>query len=47
MRKVISFTHMSLDGFVSGPNGEMEWIVYNDELAETAEERSHATDAAL
>ncbi len=47
MREVISFTHMSLDGFISGPNGEMEWIVYNDELAENAEELSHATDAAL
>lgn len=27
MRKVILFMHMSLDGFVAGPNGEMDWIV--------------------
>ena len=26
MRKVVSLMHMSLDGFVAGPNGEMNWI---------------------
>jgi dihydrofolate reductase len=26
MRKIISFMHISLDGFVTGPNGEMNWI---------------------
>jgi hypothetical protein len=26
MRKIISFMHISLDGFVAGPNGEMDWI---------------------
>ena len=26
MRKIISFMHMSLDGFVAGLNGEMDWI---------------------
>jgi dihydrofolate reductase len=26
MRKVKLFLHTSLDGFVAGPNGEMEWI---------------------
>ena len=26
MRKIISFMHLSLDGFVAGPNGEMDWI---------------------
>jgi len=26
MRKIISFMHISLDGFVAGPNGEMNWI---------------------
>jgi hypothetical protein len=24
MRKIISFMHISLDGFVAGPNGEMK-----------------------
>ena len=26
MKKKISFMHISLDGFVAGPNGEMNWI---------------------
>ena len=26
MRKIISFMHVSLDGFVTGPNGEVDWI---------------------
>ena len=26
MRKIISFMHISLDGFVAGPNGEMDWM---------------------
>ncbi len=31
MRKVIAFMHMSLDGFVSRPNGEMDWVTTKDE----------------
>jgi hypothetical protein len=26
MRKVILLMHVSLDGFVAGPNGEWDWI---------------------
>jgi len=32
MRKLISFMHMSLDGFVAGPNGEMNWIKVDEEI---------------
>ena len=32
MRKIISFMHISLDGFVAGPNGEMDWIKVDEEL---------------
>ena len=32
MRKIISFMHISLDGFVAGPNGEMDWIKLDEEL---------------
>lgn len=31
MRKVILFMHMSLDGFVCGPNGEQDWMTMNDD----------------
>jgi dihydrofolate reductase len=32
MRNVISFMHVSLDGFTTGPNGELEWAIVNEEL---------------
>lgn len=39
--------HVSLDGFVGGPNGEMDWIYVDDEIFDFANERSNASDAAL
>jgi dihydrofolate reductase len=47
MRKVISFTHVSLDGYISGPNGEMDWITYNPEMQHNAREVCDAAGAAL
>lgn len=47
MRKIISFAHISLDGFVAGPNGEMDWIDINDEIFEHVEQRIGQTDTAL
>ncbi|HSY61787.1 MAG TPA: hypothetical protein VK796_07915 [Cytophaga sp.] len=32
MRKLIFFMHTSLDGFVAGPNGEMNWIHVDEEI---------------
>jgi dihydrofolate reductase len=29
--------HLSLDGFAAGPNGELDWISYDEELEEHAE----------
>src|SRR6187549_4281032 len=34
MRNIISLAHMSLDGFMAGPGGDMDFIVFNDELAD-------------
>lgn len=34
MRKVVLLEHVSLDGFVSGPNGEMDWIRFDDDLVD-------------
>lgn len=47
MRKIISFMHISLDGFVAGPNGEMDWIKVNDEIFDFVGQRISKTDAAL
>jgi len=47
MRKVISLMHISLDGFVAGPNGEMDWIKVDDELFEHVGKRISEGDTAL
>ena len=47
MRKIISFMHISLDGFVGGPNGEMDWIAINKEIFDHVEKRINTGDTAL
>src|SRR5439155_974902 len=47
MRKLISFMHISLDGFVAGPNGEMNWIKVDEEIFDHVGERISETDTAL
>jgi len=34
MRNIISLAHISLDGFLAGPDGDMDFITFNDELAD-------------
>lgn len=47
MRKLISFVHISLDGFVAAPKGEMNWITVNQEIFDHVEKRISGTDTAL
>jgi dihydrofolate reductase len=47
MRKIVQFMHVSLDGFVAGPNGEMDWIIVDEELFDYANDRTNASDSAL
>lgn len=47
MRNLISFMHISLDGFVAGPSGEMDWIKHNEELFSYIGMRIRETDTAL
>lgn len=47
MRKLILFMHTSLDGFVAGPNGEMDWIIVDDDIFEYAGKRINESDTAL
>ncbi len=47
MRKVIFLMHVSLDGLVAGPNGEMDWITYNDDVAADAYSLHTTTDTAI
>ena len=47
MRKIISFMHMSLDGFVAGPKGEMDWIKVDEEIFDFVGMRIAESDTAL
>src|SRR3954468_15144633 len=47
MRKIISLMHVSLDGFVAGPNGEMNWIKVDEELFDYIGKRISESDTAL
>lgn len=49
MRKLVLFLHASLDGFVEGPNGEMDigWIAYNAELEIHAQEILSTADTVI
>jgi dihydrofolate reductase len=39
--------HISLDGFVAGPNGEMNWIKVDEEIFDHIGKRISETDAAM
>jgi dihydrofolate reductase len=47
MRKIISFMHVSLDGFVAGPNGELDWVKVNEEIFDYVGRRISEGDMAL
>lgn len=47
MGKIISFMHISLDGFVAGPNGEMDWIKINEEIFDFVSKRISTGDTAM
>ncbi|RYG36789.1 MAG: hypothetical protein EOO01_30580 [Chitinophagaceae bacterium] len=47
MGKLIVSMHVSLDGFVAGKNGEMNWISFNDELFDSVGQVTETADTAL
>ncbi|MFI2743334.1 dihydrofolate reductase family protein [Zhouia sp. PK063] len=47
MRKIISFMHISLDGFVAGPNGEMDWIKVDEQIFDYVGKRIARCNTAL
>ncbi|WP_127124833.1 dihydrofolate reductase family protein [Pseudoflavitalea rhizosphaerae] len=47
MRKLIISMHTSLDGFTAGPNGEMDWIRFDDALFDFVGEFTDRSDTAL
>jgi dihydrofolate reductase len=47
MRKIISLIHLSLDGFAAGPNDELDWISYDNELEQYAHALHDMTDTVI
>jgi dihydrofolate reductase len=47
MRKLVVFMHVTLDGFVAGPKGEMDWINVDDDIFEYAGKQTDLADTAL
>jgi dihydrofolate reductase len=47
MGKLVLFMHTSVDGFVAGPNGEMDWINVDEEIFDYAAGRTNEADTAL
>lgn len=47
MRNLIFFMHTSLDGFVAGLNGEMNWIQVDEELFDFVATMTSKADTAL
>ena len=47
MRNLVYFMHSSLDGFVAGLNGEMNWIHVDDELFDFVTTMTAQVDTAL
>ena len=47
MRSLVYFMHASLDGFVAGTKGEMNWITVDDEIFEFVSTMTDQADTAL
>ena len=47
MRNLIFFMHTSLDGFVAGLNGEMDWIKLDDDMFDFVATMTDNADTAL
>ncbi|HAH25405.1 MAG TPA: dihydrofolate reductase [Prolixibacteraceae bacterium] len=47
MRKLVSFMHISLDGYAADEKGGMDWILVDEEMFDYAGERTKKSDTAL
>jgi dihydrofolate reductase len=47
MRKIIVFENVTLDGFMAGPNGELDWAIHDDEITQDSKEGQASTDLFL
>lgn len=47
MRNVILLMHVSLDGFVARPNGDLDWVRFDDQLVDDVAALTATADTAL
>jgi dihydrofolate reductase len=47
MRSIIHLAHVSLDGYLAGPNGEMDFITFDHELADHTYPLIKSVDTAI
>jgi dihydrofolate reductase len=47
MRRTIYGAAMSLDAYIAGPDGEVDWLQWNDEVAEISKETWKRVDTVL
>ena len=47
MRKIVLSLHTTLDGFVAGLNGEMDWIKHDEEMFDLVGKFTNESDTAL
>ncbi len=47
MRKIIVSNYITIDGFFAGPNGELDWFVWDDEMAKFSIDQLKTMDAIL
>jgi dihydrofolate reductase len=46
-RQLIFFIHVSLDGYVAGPEDDLEWIAHGDDVWDEVNELIATCDSAL
>src|SRR5690348_16234723 len=47
MGKIITSTWVSLDGFIAGPNGEMDWVIVDEEMGKYEDDTVSESDTLL
>lgn len=44
MRKIIVFENVTVDGFMAGPDGDIDWAIRDDEVTQNSREGQEVTD---
>ena len=47
MRKIVYLLHITFDGYVAGPDGELNWAYLDEEMFDFVHELTQRSDAAL